>query len=107
MKNISFMEQLLYFFLDVLIVVASLNMTELFNKLVASYKKMNENVKMKYVDAQSYVTNYWREIKQKPEFEQIDNDKILEWNNKSLKRKSSLLLYWGNIAFATNDMREG
>ena len=66
MKNISFMEQLLYFFLDVLIVAASLNMTELFNKLVASYKKMNENVKMKYVDAQSYVTNYWREIKEKP-----------------------------------------
>ena len=51
---------------------------------------------MRYVDAQSYVTNYWREIKDKSEFEQIDNDKILEWNNKSLKRKDSLLSYWEN-----------
>ena len=59
--------------------------------------KVNENVKMSYVDAQSYINNYWREIKGKPEFEQIANDKILEWNNKSLKRKGSLLLYWRNL----------
>ena len=47
---------------------------------------MNENVKIRYADAQSYVTNY-REIKDKPEFEEIANDKILEWNCKLLKRK--------------------
>ena len=66
-------------------------MTELFNKLVAAYKKINGNVKMRYVDAQSYVSNYWVEINDKPEIEQIANDKILKWNNKSLKRKGSLL----------------
>lgn len=47
---------------------------------------MNENVKIRYADAQSYVTNY-REIKDKPEFEEIANDKILEWNCKLRKRK--------------------
>ena len=56
---------------------------------------MNENVKMSYVDAQSYVTNYYRVIQDKSEFEQIASDKILEYNNTSLKRKGSLLSYWG------------
>ena len=31
---------------------------------------------MSYVDAQPYVTNYWREIKDKLEFEQVASDKI-------------------------------
>lgn len=56
---------------------------------------MNENVKISYVDAQSYVTNYYRVIQDKSEFEQIASDKILEYNNTSLKRKGSLLSYWG------------
>ena len=34
-----------------LLQVIYVNMTELFNKLVAAYKKMNENIKMSYVDA--------------------------------------------------------
>ena len=47
----------------------SVYMTKLFNKLVAAYKKMNENVTMSYLDVQSHVTNYWREINNKLEFE--------------------------------------
>ena len=67
---------------------------------------MNKNVIMSYVDAQSYVTNYRREIKDKPEFEQISNYKILEWSNKSLKRKGSLLSCWGNLKKTNKDMTE-
>ena len=43
---------------------------------------------MSYVDSQSYVTDYWREIKDKPKFEQTANDKTLEWNNMSLKGRA-------------------
>lgn len=68
-----------------MLIVARGNLCQHVN-LVAAYKKMNENVKTRYADAQSYVTNY-REIKDKPEFEEIANDKILEWNCKLLKRK--------------------
>ena len=45
---------------------------------------------MSYVDAQSNVPNYWKEVKDKPEFEQIANDKILE-RNKLLKGKGTWL----------------
>ena len=51
-------------------------MTELFNEVVAACKKVNENVKMRYVDTQSYVTNYQREINDRLELEQIANDKF-------------------------------
>lgn len=43
---------------------------------------------MSYVDSQSYVTDYWREIKDKPKFEQTANDKTLDWNNRSLKGRA-------------------
>ena len=85
MKNISLQERLLNFFLDVLIVALG----------------------NAYVDAQSYVTTYWREIKDKLEFEQIANNITLEWNNKSLKRKASLFSYWQNLEFVTNGMKWG
>ena len=39
-------------------------------------RKWTKIVKMSYVDAQPYVTNYWREIKDKLEFEQVASDKI-------------------------------
>lgn len=68
-----------------MLIVARGNLCQHVN-LVAAYKKMNENVKIRYVDGQSYITNY-KEIKDKPEFEEIANDKILEWNRRSLKRK--------------------
>ena len=60
MKNISLQESLLISFLMCwsLRQVIFLNMTELFNEVVAACKKVNENVKMRYVDTQSYVTNY-------------------------------------------------
>lgn len=64
----------------------------LINLYVAAYKKINENVKVGYADAQAYVTNYWRGIRVKPIMEHIANDNILECNKKSLNRKS-LLLY--------------
>ena len=85
MKNISLQERLLNFFLDVLIVALG----------------------NAYVDAQSYVTTYWREIKDKLEFEQIANNITLEWNNKSLKRKASLFSYWQNLELVTNGMKWG
>ena len=39
-------------------------------------RKWTKIVKMSYVDAQPYFTNYWREIKDKLEFEQVASDKI-------------------------------
>ena len=72
-------------------------MTELFNKLVAAYKKSNENVSMSYPDAQKFVTTYWSGIKDKQNFEQLANDKLSEWKRKSLKRKGGLLSYWGSL----------
>ena len=60
---------------------------------------------MSYVDAQSNVTNYWKEVKDKPEFEQIANDKILE-RNKLLKGKGTWLQYWGNLKKTNMDTSE-
>ena len=61
----------------------------------AAYKHIYPTVK--HCDAQLFVKNDGDEIKYEPNVKELVKSKIAEWKRQFLKRKSSLLSYWGNV----------